>query len=167
MAKTSAGLLMYKIEGKKLICFLVHPGGPYYQNKHLGVWGIPKGLVESGEALLEAGMREFVEETGIPPLGTFVTLDSIRYQKGKVVHAWAFDGYWEENTVIVSYTFQLEWPPKSGEIQEFQEIDEGRWMDLEEVKIRIHPAQWPFIHRLGEYLSQKGILPLPQIFHQL
>lgn len=167
MAKTSAGLLMYKIkEGRALSCFLVHPGGPYYQGKHIGTWGIPKGLVEEGEELLEAGIREFVEETGISPQGPYIPLESIRYRKGKVVHAWAFEGEWIEKNGISSNTFRTEWPPKSGNTQEFPEVDEARWMGLEEVYIRMHPAQWPLIVRLCKHLAATGVKDLQQIAQQ-
>lgn len=159
MAKTSAGLLMFKItQARELHCFLVHPGGPYYEGKHLGTWGIPKGLVETDESLENTAKREFFEETGIEPRPPYFYLENIRYSKGKVVHAWAFEGAWEETDGIISNSFEAEWPPKSGQLQTFPEVDEGRWMDLKEVQIRIHPAQWPLIFRLYKHLADKGVI---------
>ncbi|MCI4668379.1 MAG: NUDIX domain-containing protein [Bacteroidia bacterium] len=157
MAKTSAGLLMYKInEDKQLHCFLVHPGGPYYVGKQWGTWGIPKGLVEEGEELIEAAQREFHEETGLIAVGPFHLLEHIRYSKGKVVHAWAFAGEWNREDGITSNSFEIEWPPKSGLRQEFPEIDEAKWMNMSEIPRHLHPAQWPLILRLHQILVKNG-----------
>lgn len=158
MPKISAGLLLYKIEQRHPYMMLVHPAGPYYEGKHLGTWGIPKGWIEEGEELLETAKREFEEETGIKPHGPYWSLGSIRYSKPKTVHAWAFQGEWDEKEGITSNTFEMEWPPKSGNMQTFPEIDEGMWFHPLHMRRHIHPAQWPLILRLVEKLEIEGLI---------
>lgn len=146
--KVSAGLLMYSIVAGELKVFLAHPGGPYFTNKDDGHWGIPKGEIETGEDLLGAAMREFAEETGIIPKGPFVELGTVRLKSGKQVHAWGFTGEWSEQHVLVSNTFALEWPPKSGQLQEFPEIDQVGLFTVQQALQKISSAQVPFIERL-------------------
>src|SRR5690349_2485033 len=123
-AHISAGLLMYrKVPGLEF--FLVHPGGPYFKNKTLGVWSIPKGLPENDEDLLITAQREFKEETGITPSPPFDPLGSIQQKAGKIVHAWSFSGSWDPTTGITCNTFSIEWPPRSGRFQEFPEQDQA------------------------------------------
>lgn len=147
MAKRSAGLLMYRLN-PEFQCFLVHPGGPYYKNRNQGFWTIPKGLIELNESELDAAQREFHEETGIQAQGPFLELGEIRYKKGKIVLAWAFEGEWEEVQGITSNNFSMEWPPHSGKEESFPEIDMAAWYNKESAFEYIHPAQQDFILRL-------------------
>jgi predicted NUDIX family NTP pyrophosphohydrolase len=149
--KTSAGLLMFR-RAKGLEVFLVHPGGPFWKNKDEGAWTIPKGLVEEGEELLVAAKREFQEETGILPEPPFIELGSARLKSGKTIHAWAFETRMEECPTPCSNTFPLEWPPKSGKIQEFPEVDRCGFFSVEEADAKIHVAQRPFIERLQHHV---------------
>ena len=146
--KTSAGLLMYNLAKNGLQVLLAHPGGPYFANKDDGFWGIPKGETEPGEVLLEAAIREFCEETGIQPCGDYISLGNVILKSGKNVHAWAFRGIWHEADFFLSNTFSIEWPPKSGRIQEFPEIDRIAMFSVEDGLKKITPAQAPFISRL-------------------
>src|SRR4051812_25180155 len=120
MPRLSAGLLMFRVQHGQLQVFLAHPGGPYFARKDDGSWTVPKGEPDPGEDLLDAAKREFAEETGILPNGPLIPLTPVRQKGGKVVHAWAFAGDWEGT--IVSNTFTMEWPPKSGKRMEFPEI---------------------------------------------
>lgn len=155
MAKTSAGLLMYRFAGAQnhLEVLLVHPGGPFWQKRDVGAWMIPKGLVENGENLLNAAIREFNEETGITPQEPFISLGEIRHKSGKIVHAWAFCGNCDI-AEIQSNMFEMEWPPKSGQMQQFPEIDRGAFFDLALAKEKMLPAEAPFIERLAEKLPE-------------
>ncbi len=130
---------------------LVHPGGPYYRRKDAGVWTIPKGLVGE-EDLLAAAVREFREETGVEAGGPFQPLGSIRMKSGKVVHAWACAGSFDPRK-IVSNTFPVEWPPKSGRMQDFPEVDRGDFFDLPTARQKIHPAQMPLLDALERLLE--------------
>ena len=125
---------------------MVHPGGPYFKNKDQ--WTIPKGMADPGESLLEAAIREFKEETGITPEPPFHELGNIRQKGGKQVFAWGFRGNWEFPQGIVSNTFQMEWPPKSGQIQEFPEVDQASWFSTAIAETKIIPAQIPLIKRV-------------------
>jgi predicted NUDIX family NTP pyrophosphohydrolase len=124
MSRVSAGLLMYRICSGRAQVLLVHPGGPFFRKKDQGAWSLPKGEVEPDEDLLAAARREFEEETGLKPSGPFAALTPVEQSGGKAVHAWAFEGDCDLTT-IVSNTFTIEWPPKSGRHVEFPEID--RW----------------------------------------
>ena len=132
----SAGLLLYRIRHGNLEVFLVHPGGPFWAKKDLGVWSIPKGEIDEGEELLEAARREFEEETGFSPAGMFRELTPVRQRSGKIVHAWAVEGDCDA-TAIRSNTITIEWPPRSGRQQEIPEVDRGGWfaVDLANEKI--------------------------------
>ncbi len=144
-AKVSAGLLMYRWLRGQLEVFLVHPGGPFFARKDDGCWSIPKGEVEEGDGLLETALREFEEETGLTPSGEMIPLGEVRQKGGKVVHAWAFAGDWEENRPLVCNTFSMEWPPGSGEQREFAEIDRAAFFDLEPARRKINQAQAAFL----------------------
>src|SRR5687767_12697521 len=109
----SAGLLMYRWANEELEFFLVHPGGPFFKNKDLGVWSIPKGLPENGEDLLHTAQREFKEETGLDANPPFHALGTVQQKAGKIVHAWAFEGEWDSANGITCNSFKIEWPPKS------------------------------------------------------
>jgi len=154
----SAGLLMYRLKGGTLEIFLCHPGGPFFAKKNEGVWSIPKGEVEADEDLLQTALREFEEETGIKPEGEFISLGHIKQKNGKIVHAWAFVGDWSEDKAIKSNTFTLEWPPQSGQKQEFPEIDQGVFFESETAKQKINPAQVALIERLQTLLEHTGKL---------
>lgn len=151
--KISAGLLMYRISNNEPEVFLVHPGGPYFRNKDVGVWTIPKGEVESEELLFDTALREFHEETGIQPSGDFIALDEIKQKGGKVVHAWAFEGDWDESGSIRSNYFEMEWPPRSGRKQQFPEIDRAQFFSVGEARRKINPAQIVLLERLEEFLK--------------
>lgn len=153
--KISAGLLMYRQVGKVLEIFLAHPGGPYFFHKDDGYWGIPKGLVEYQEDLLTAARREFLEETGITAVGKFITLGQVVLRTGKTVHAWAFYNTWDETRPIISNYFELEWPPRSGKIQRFPEIDRAQFFPAAIARQKINRIQCQFIDRLEQYLSSQ------------
>lgn len=148
----ASGLLMCRFKNQQMEFFLLHPGGPFFAKKDAGVWSIPKGLPEAGEDLLQAAQREFREETGFEPTPPFHPLASIKQKAGKVVHAWAFLGEWEESSGITCNTFNLEWPPKSGKFQDFPEMDKAMWMTFEEACARIIPEQIPLLERAREKL---------------
>jgi len=148
MQRLSAGLLMYRIRNGELQVFLAHPGGPLYRNKDDGYWTIPKGEPPEGEALIDTAAREFEEETGLKPSQPLQELGSIRQKGGKIVHAWAFEGDWEDSQPIRSNTFEMEWPPRSGKTASFPEVDRAAFFSLIEAKKKIKDAQWPLVERL-------------------
>jgi predicted NUDIX family NTP pyrophosphohydrolase len=130
MPKISAGLLMYRIRDGQLQVLLAHPGGPFFQKKDLGAWSIPKGEAEAHEDLLDAAQREFAEETALHAEGPFLPLSAVKQKGGKQVHAWAFAGDCDPQT-IRSNTFSMQWPPRSGRQTEFPEIDRAEFFDLQ------------------------------------
>lgn len=134
--------------------FLIHPGGPFYAGRLTGVWSLPKGLVEPGEDELSAAVREHAEETGIAVEGPYEALGEVVYANGKQVVAWAVEHDCLDTCVPVSNTFTLEWPPRSGRLQEFPEADDGRYFGLDEARGAILPAQAPFLDRLAELLDR-------------
>ncbi len=153
MAKLSAGLLMYRYRNEELEVFLVHPGGPFWAKKDAGSWSIPKGEFSEEEEGLRAAKREFEEETGFqPPDSSFQQLTPIKQSGGKIVHAWAVEGNCDPEK-LVSNTFPMEWPPKSGKIQEFPEVDRGEWFTIETAKEKIVKGQIGFFDELAELLS--------------
>ena len=154
-SKISAGLLMYRLREGDLEVFLAHPGGPLFAKKDDGHWTIPKGEIESGEALLAAAIREFKEEVGIEPRGEFLELGSIEQKGGKIVHAWAFQGERDDAQPIKSNTFKLEWPPRSGKIQSFPEIDRAQFFSLAQARVKIKETQRPLLDRLESTLSHR------------
>ena len=155
MSRVSAGLLMYRIDDGKLQVLLAHPGGPFFKNKDDGAWSIPKGEIELEEDYLEAAQREFEEETGITPTGPFVALTPVKQKGGKTVYAWAFEGDCDPSA-IVSNTFTMEWPPKSGQQKEFPEIDRAEFFDPHIARQRINAAQVSLINEL-EAISNKKV----------
>jgi predicted NUDIX family NTP pyrophosphohydrolase len=147
MAKHSAGLLMFRRCDGQVQVFLAHPGGPFWRKKDAGAWSIPKGEYEEGEDPLDAAKREFEEETGIKPDGEFIALDQIKQPSGKVIAAWAFEGDCSPKE-IRSNTFSMEWPPKSGQKQEFPEVDRADWFTLDDARKRAVKGQIGFLDRL-------------------
>jgi len=155
-SRVSAGMLMYRMRGDQPEVLLAHPGGPLFAKKDDGHWTIPKGEVEPGEDLLEAAVREFTEETGVAPSGEFVELGSVRQKGGKIVHAWAFRGDWDDSQPFRSNTFDLEWPPRSGRIQSFSEIDRVEFFPIPEARRKLKEAQHPFLDRLAAVLKERS-----------
>jgi predicted NUDIX family NTP pyrophosphohydrolase len=141
----SAGILAFR-QSKGLEILLAHPGGPYWRNKDLGAWTIPKGVVESGD-LLACAKREFNEETGLIADGTIIPLESIRQKSGKTVHAFALEADFDL-TGFVSNAFEMEWPPRSGTMQQFPEIDRIAYVDEATARQKILAARMPFIDQL-------------------
>jgi predicted NUDIX family NTP pyrophosphohydrolase len=152
-SKTSAGLLMFRRKNGELEVLLVHPGGPYFQKKDDGVWTIPKGEVTEGEDLLERATIEFEEELGIAASGNWMELGSVKQKGGKTVHAWAFAGELKDDFNLVSNTFEMEWPPRSGHMKRFPEVDRASFFPLEEARRKINVAQNVFLDRLVEQLD--------------
>jgi predicted NUDIX family NTP pyrophosphohydrolase len=138
--KLSAGLLLFRRRENRIEVFLVHPGGPFWAKKDLGAWSLPKGEYTDGEDPLSAARREFEEETGLRPEGAFLPLGQIRQAGGKLVSAWAFEGDFDAAT-LKSNTFSIEWPPKSGKMCEFPEVDRAGWFSLEQARSKILPGQ--------------------------
>jgi predicted NUDIX family NTP pyrophosphohydrolase len=134
--------------------FLAHPGGPFWARKDLGAWGIPKGEIHEGEDPLEAARREFREETGFDPEGEFIPLGEVRQKSGKIVRAWAVRGDLDAEA-IQSNHFDLEWPPGSGRLKSFPEIDRGGWYGPAEAARRIRPEQRPFLDRLAAAVGER------------
>ncbi len=152
MPKTSAGILLYKGKDDELRVFLVHPGGPFFAKKDEGAWSVPKGELDEGEDALAAARREFEEETGCELEGMFVPLSPITQKGGKIVLAWAVEGDCDADA-IRSNTFALEWPLKSGRMQEFPEVDRAGWFTVEEAKKKINPAQAALVDELLSTLT--------------
>ena len=147
MGKQSAGILLYRKTVSGIQVFLVHPGGPFFKNKDLGAWSIPKGEFLDDEDPLAAAKREFEEETGQAIEGNFIKLAPVVLKSGKTVHAWAVEGDIDHQT-ITSNLFEMEWPPKSGKKQTFPEIDRAGWFDLEEARVKINGAQVGLIEEM-------------------
>jgi len=151
----SAGILLYRLRGGAAEVFLVHPGGPYWRNKDAGAWSIPKGQLEAGDDPLSAAKREFQEETGSAVAGAFAPLAPLRQPGGKTVHAWAVEGDIDAAS-ITSNAFSIEWPPQSGNTQEFPEVDRGAWFTLEEARAKILAGQRGFLDQLEERLGARA-----------
>jgi len=148
MARASAGLLLYRQRDGIIEVLLVHPGGPFFRRRDEGAWSIPKGEPAVGEVGIDAALREFEEELGgARPRPPYAPLGSIRQPGGKTVHAWAAEGDFDASR-LVSNTFDLEWPPRSGNLQRFPEVDRADWFDMDEARRRLHPAQAQFLDRL-------------------
>jgi predicted NUDIX family NTP pyrophosphohydrolase len=145
--KVSAGLLVFRRHRGELQVLLVHPGGPFWANRDAGAWSIPKGEVDPAEPLLDAARREFHEETGFTAAGEFLPLTPARQRSGKVVHAWAAQGDCDP-ALLRSNTFNLEWPPHSGETREFPEADRAAWLSIPDALRRIVPGQASFVREL-------------------
>ncbi|MGN6572203.1 MAG: NUDIX domain-containing protein [Pseudolabrys sp.] len=147
----SAGILAFRRDRGRLDVLLVHPGGPYWRKRDEGAWSIPKGVVVSDD-LLACARREFNEETGLTAEGAFEPLTPARQKSGKIVHAFALEADFDVSRVT-SNSFEMEWPPRSGRMQSFPEVDRVAWFDLATARKKILPGQLPFIEELIEKLE--------------
>lgn len=149
--KQSAGLLIFRKSKNKFEVFLVHPGGPFWKNKDAGAWSIPKGEFGDDETPLDAAIREFKEETGKTIDGKFIELNSIKQKSGKKVYAWAIEKNIDLDD-LASNTFEIEWPPSSGKIKSFPEVDKYSWFFINDAKDKINIAQVDFLKELEHKL---------------
>jgi predicted NUDIX family NTP pyrophosphohydrolase len=150
MPKKSAGILLYRRDRGDLEVFLAHPGGPFWKNRDRGAWTIPKGEIGDGEDPFAAAKREFAEEIGFTPVGPSIPLKPLRQPGGKTVWAWAVEGD-RAAAFACSNSFRMEWPPRSGQFDEFPEIDRAEWFSLAEAKEKILPGQAPFLSELESF----------------
>jgi predicted NUDIX family NTP pyrophosphohydrolase len=153
MSAKSAGILMYRKHGGHLEFLLVHPGGPFWKNKDAGAWTIPKGEFTSDEDALNAATREFHEETGATVSGSLIMLTPVKQKSGKLIYAWAVEGDLDPANII-SNMFPIEWPPKSGQIKQFPEVDRAAWFDPAAAKEKINPAHIALIDELISLLHK-------------
>ena len=152
--RQSAGLLLYRVRESGIEVLLVHPGGPFWVRRDEGAWSIPKGEFEANEAPLAAARREFLEETGAAVGGRFDALTPVRQAGGKRVHAFAIEAEFDPAT-LASNTFEIEWPPRSGRVQHFPEIDRAEWFTVADAASRMHPAQRAWLAEV-ERLASRG-----------
>ena len=153
MPKRSAGVLLFRGRGAQLRLLLVHPGGPFWAKKDLGAWSIPKGEYQEGEDPFAVARREFEEELGeAAPAGDAIELGELVQPSRKVITAFAIEGDFDPSR-LKSNLFEMEWPPKSGLLQSFPEVDRAQWFTLDEACEKILPGQRPFIDRLIERLG--------------
>jgi predicted NUDIX family NTP pyrophosphohydrolase len=154
--KVSAGLLMYRLNNGSLEVLLAHPGGPLYEGKDIGYWGIPKGEVEPGETIMEAALREFAEETGLGLISEHYTqLGSIMENSGKIVYAWAFAGCCETGLPVNSNLFAMEWPRNSAIIRLFPEVDRLEFFSIDAAIDHIEKSQAAFVRRLERIMESR------------
>lgn len=151
MTARSAGILMFRRK-ERLEVLLVHPGGPFFARKDLGAWSIPKGEYDESEDPLMAARREFTEETGLAVEGNFLPLTAIKQKGGKEVLAWAVEGDIGAAKVS-SNTFELEWPPHSGKIREFPEVDRAEWFDMATARAKINERQQSLLDELAALMD--------------
>jgi predicted NUDIX family NTP pyrophosphohydrolase len=155
MPNRSAGLLLYRRTRPDPEVLLVHPGGPFWIRRDDGAWSIPKGLIEGDESALAAAKREFKEETGFLPRGPFIELGSFKQPSRKLIFAWAVEGEFDPHSLKCN-SFSLEWPPKSGRMQEFPEVDRAAWFKASEAARKITKGQLPIIRELFRRLAIKN-----------
>jgi predicted NUDIX family NTP pyrophosphohydrolase len=148
----SAGILLFRQRADETEVLLIKPGGPFWRNKDVGAWMIPKGAVEPGETPAEAALREFAEETGTELTAIPFPLATVRQAGGKLVEAFAVEGDLDPGE-IRSNEFELEWPPRSGKLERFPEVAEARWMSLAEARLLMLPSQLPLIDALEAKLK--------------
>jgi predicted NUDIX family NTP pyrophosphohydrolase len=148
-SRTSAGILLFRRTPQGVEVLLGHPGGPYFEDKDVGAWSIPKGQVEDGESLLAVAKREFSEETGhvVGSNARLLELGSIRQRGGKTVHAWAVEGDMDP-TEARSNTFRMEWPPRSGIFIDVPELDQVAWFTPAQARVAMNPAQVALVDAL-------------------
>lgn len=151
-AQHSAGILMHRGEGIDTEVFLVHPGGPFWAKKDAGAWSIPKGIFDASEEVLTAARREFQEETGFPVVGEFRELGEFKQPSGKIIHVWTVEGDCDPGR-LVSNQFEMEWPPKSGKIGKFPEVDRAAWFGGHDALKMILPGQQAIVRRFFESLG--------------
>jgi len=156
--RVSAGLMLYRFRDEELQVFVAHPGGPFFAAKDDGHWTIPKGEVEPGEDLLATAIREVAEETGIKvdPASNFIALGTVRQKGGKVVHAWAVEKDLDDTRPVQSNLLTMEWPPGSGRMLEFPEVDRAQFFPVAEAKRKLKAAQAELVDRLVEQLGSGG-----------
>ena len=147
----SAGILMWRRQ-PTIELLLGHFGGPFWRNKDEGAWAIPKGLIEPGETAEEAARREFEEELGVKPEGPLMPIGRIRQSGGKFVEAFSLEGDLDPEK-IVSGHYRQEWPPRSGRLQSFPEVDRAAWFDVAEARRKILPSQRPLIDSLLDLIG--------------
>jgi predicted NUDIX family NTP pyrophosphohydrolase len=152
----SAGIVFFRRDGAAVEMLLLHHGGPFWARKDDGAWSIPKGLCEGDEDPLEAARREFSEETGGVAVGPFLELGSFRLSSDKTLRAWACEGEFDPAR-LVSNTFELEWPPRSGRRQAFPEADRAGWFGPEEALRKLSKGQAPVV---GALLDRLGLPPI-------
>lgn len=157
MPARSAGILLYRRDPDSVRLLLVHPGGPFWRDRDEGAWMIPKGLIEPDEDPLAAALREFEEELGASPAGEPIELCTVRQAGGKWVTAFALEGDFD-CAALKSNAFTIEYPPKSGKLRDFPEVDEARWFAPEEARAKILPSQAPILDAL-EVLLRSGTPP--------
>jgi predicted NUDIX family NTP pyrophosphohydrolase len=151
-APFACGILLYRRAAKGVEVLLVHPGGPFWTRKDAGAWTLPKGVPDPGEDPLACARRELGEETGLACDGPFLDLGEVRQKSGKVVRAWGAEGN-GDTAAMTSNTFAMEWPPRSGRMGTFPEVDRWEWFDLAEARARINPAQAELLDRLAALLA--------------
>lgn len=158
MPKHSAGLLPYRLSvDGALEVFLVHPGGPFWATRDEHAWSVVKGEYDQGDQPALAAEREFEEELGVPPPpGLWVDLGQIRQAGGKVVTVWAIQAQEFDVEVVVSNAFDLEWPPRSGRVQSFPEVDRAAWMSSSAARHRLVKSQVSFLDRLSDQVPRPG-----------
>lgn len=145
MVATSAGILLYRLGADGPEVLIAHPGGPFWSRKDEGAWSIVKGLLAEGEDLWTAARREFREEVGIDvPAGAYVELGTVTQRGGKIVTAFGVESDLDVSNAV-SNTFEIEWPPKSGLMKSFPEVDRIEWFPLEQARQKLLPSQLPFL----------------------
>ena len=152
MAKTSAGILLFRKRAEGVQVMLVHPGGPFWKNKDEAAWSMPKGLADQGEDLLAAAKREFLEETGATVRGEFIDLGMHKQPGGKTIVAFGCESEFDP-AALKSNSFALEWPPHSGKTAEFPEVDRAGWFSIEEALVKVTKGQRPIIATLAASLG--------------
>lgn len=152
MRQVSAGILLYRRGAGGIEVLLTRPGGPFWRGRDAGAWMIPKGGIGDGETALEAAVREFEEELGSAPVGTPVALCTVRQKGGKWVEAFALEGAFDPLR-LVSNSFTLEYPPRSGQFRDFPEVEEARWFPIEEARPMMLPSQVPILDALQAALT--------------
>lgn len=151
MPRPSAGILLFRRRDAEVEVLLVKPGGPFWRNRDVGAWMIPKGMIETGEEPVDAALREFEEETGTRLDAVPTPLATVRQAGGKVVEAFAVEGDLDPAT-LASIQFEVEWPPRSGRRQRFPEVEAARWMTLPEARQLMLESQLPLLDALEETL---------------
>ncbi len=149
--KRSAGILLFRRRAGAVEVLLAHPGGPFWKNRDDGAWTIPKGLINEGEDPFAAARREFTEEIGIDPGDRGEPLAALRQRSGKTILAWAVEGDCD-TAALRSNDFSMEWPPRSGKMASFPEVDRAQWFGLERAREKIIRGQAPFLDELERKL---------------